>query len=99
MERRQDIEPLDCNETIELVTEFLDDALSQHAELKFVNHIRGCLGCTRYLEQVQRTIEELRGLDTDQQLPETTRAQLVAAFSRSVGPDSGLMRLPLAVYR
>ena len=85
MERRQDIEPLDCNETIELVTEFLDDSLGPHAELKFINHIRGCLGCARYLEQVQRTIEELRSLETEQQLPEAARAQLVAAFSRSVG--------------
>jgi hypothetical protein len=87
MERRQEIDPLDCNETIELVTELLDDALSPHTELKFVNHIRGCLGCAAYLDQVQRTIDELRGLETDQQLPQTTRAELVAAFSRSVGPD------------
>lgn len=87
-ERRQDIEPLDCNEAIELVTEFLDDALSPHAELKFVNHIRGCHGCAACLDQVRRTIEELRGLETDRQLPQAVRAELVAAFSRSVGPDA-----------
>jgi MFS family permease len=84
MERRQDIEPLTCDETVELVTEFLDDTLSPHAELKFVNHVRGCLGCSRYLEQVQQTVEELRNLDADQRLPEKTRAELMAAFSRSI---------------
>ena len=84
MERRQDIEPMDCDETVELVTEFLDDTLSPHAELKFVNHVRGCLGCSEYLEQVQRTVEELRNLDDDERLSEKTRAELVAAFSRSI---------------
>lgn len=84
MERRQDIEPMSCDETVELVTEFLDDALSPHAELKFVNHVRGCLGCARHVEQVQRTIAELRGLTAEQQLPTEARAQLLAAFSRSL---------------
>ena len=84
MERRQDIEPLDCDETVELVTEFLDDALSPHAELKFVNHVRECMDCTQHLEQVQRTIAELRGLPAEQQLSTETRATLLAAFSRSV---------------
>jgi len=46
--------------------------------------VRGCLGCSEYLEQVQRTVEELRNLDIDQRLSEKTRAELVAAFSRSV---------------
>ena len=84
VERRQDIEPLDCDETVELVTEFLDDALSPHAELKFVNHVRECMDCTQHLEQVQRTIAELRGLPAEQQLSTETRASLLAAFSRSV---------------
>lgn len=84
IERRQDIEPLDCNETVELVSDFLDGELGQHTELKFVNHVRGCLGCSRYVEQVQRTVEELRNLPDDQQLPDATRDQLVAAFSRSI---------------
>jgi len=84
MERRQDIEPMACDETVELVTEFLDGALSPHAELRFVNHVRGCLGCARHVEQLQRTIADLRDLPTEQQLPTADRAQLVAAFSRSI---------------
>ena len=84
MERRHEVEPLDCNEIVELVTEFLDDALSAHAELKFVNHVRGCMGCTQHLDQVQRTIAELRGLPVEQQLSAATRARLLTAFSRSV---------------
>jgi predicted MFS family arabinose efflux permease len=84
LERRQDIEPLDCNEVVELVTEFLDDELSPHTELRFVNHVRGCLGCSRYVEQVQQTIEELRGLPPEHRLAPATRNHLLSTFARSV---------------
>jgi len=89
MERRQEIEPLDCNQVVELVTEFLDGGLDQHAELRFVNHVRSCLGCSRHLRQVRRTIRELRHLPTEQQLPPATRAQLLASFSSSVAGAHG----------
>lgn len=84
LERRQEIEPLDCSEVVELVTEFLDGGLDQHAELRFINHVRHCLGCTRHLRQVQRTIRELRDLPTEQQLSPATRAHLLASFSSAV---------------
>lgn len=88
LERRQEIEPLDCNEVVELVTEFLDGGLDQHEELRFINHVRNCLGCARHLSQVQQTIRELRDLPPEQQLPPATRANLLADFSSSVaGPD------------
>jgi MFS family permease len=89
LERRQEIEPLDCNETVELVTDFLDDQLSPHLELAFVNHVRGCLGCARHLEQVRRTIAELRGLSDEHRLPQERRAELLAAFASSLGDRPG----------
>jgi hypothetical protein len=46
--------------------------------------VRGCLGCSEYLEQVQRTVEELRNLNDEERLSEKTRAELMAAFSRSI---------------
>jgi hypothetical protein len=58
--------------------------LSAHAELKFVNHVRGCLGCSRYVEQVQRTIQELRSLPADKQLAAAVRGRLLATFTSSV---------------
>ncbi|HET6668194.1 MAG TPA: MFS transporter [Intrasporangium sp.] len=84
VERRQEIEPLDCHEVVELVTEFLEDELDPHAEVRFVNHVRNCLGCSRHLRQVEQTIRELRGLPAEQQLPAQTRAALLASFSASV---------------
>jgi MFS family permease len=84
LERRQDVEPLDCKEVVELVTEFLDGELSAHTELKLVTHVRGCLGCSRYVDQVRQTIEELRGLPTEQRLTPAARSQLIAAFSSSI---------------
>ena len=84
LERRQDIEPLDCVDVVEMVTEFLEHELSPHAELAFVNHVRGCPGCTRYVEQMKQTIDQLRALPAEQRLAPETRAQLLTAFSRSM---------------
>jgi len=84
LERRQEIEPLDCHEVVELVTEFLDGGLDEHAELRFINHVRHCLGCSRHLHQVRRTIRELRTLPTEQRLSQATRAHLLATFASSV---------------
>ncbi|MGH3457285.1 hypothetical protein, partial [Aeromicrobium sp.] len=69
---------------LELVTEFLEGDLDPHAELRFTNHVRGCLGCSRYLEQVQQTIELLRDLPEPEHLPASTRTALLASFRDSV---------------
>ena len=84
VERRQDIEPLDCAEFVELVTEFLDRQLDPHLELAVVSHLRKCQGCSSFLEQVERTIEELRRLPAGEGLAPEARSQLMAAFSRSL---------------
>ena len=55
------IEPLDCNEVVEPVTEFLDGGVDQHAELRFANHVRHCIGCSRQLRHVERTIRGSAG--------------------------------------
>jgi predicted MFS family arabinose efflux permease len=86
LERRNEVEPLDCNEAVEIVTEFLEGSLDPHAELQFTNHVRGCLGCSRYLDQVRQTIEELRRLPEQERLPSSTRASLLATFRVSLEP-------------
>lgn len=88
VERRHTIDPLDCNEIVELVTEFLDGGLDQHAELRFINHVRHCIGCSRHLRHVERTVRALRDLSPEQQqLPPATRAHLLASFSSSVADN------------
>jgi MFS family permease len=89
VERRNEVDAMECIQVVELVTEFLDDNLDPYAELKFTNHVRDCLGCSRYLEQVRRTIELLRGLPEPEQLPAATRTALLSTFRDSLGLPDG----------
>ena len=89
LERRNEVEALDCNHVVELVTEFLEGSLDPHAELRFTNHVRGCVGCARYLDQVRQTIEELRRLPEQERLPSSTRDSLLATFRLSLEPGGG----------
>jgi anti-sigma factor RsiW len=47
---------------VELVTDYLDGALSaaDHADVE--NHLRGCGNCLRYLGQIQATLRALAAL-------------------------------------
>jgi hypothetical protein len=51
-----------CKQLVELVADYLDDALSPQLKSRFEAHLAGCDGCTTYLSQTQRVIAELRGL-------------------------------------
>jgi hypothetical protein len=48
---------MSCRELVELVTAYLEDALSLENRMRFEAHIAGCDGCTLYLQQMRRTIE------------------------------------------
>jgi Putative zinc-finger len=55
---------LACKQLVELVADYLDDALSSDMKTRFEEHLAGCDGCTPYLRQTQQIIAELRGLST-----------------------------------
>jgi hypothetical protein len=55
---------LACKQLVELVADYLDDALSPEIRARFEQHLAGCDGCTTYLSQTQRVMAELRGLST-----------------------------------
>ena len=62
---------LNCQEVVELVTDYLEQALLPEMKAKFDKHIDECPGCDTYLEQVQQTIMMLRKLTEQQMFPET----------------------------
>ena len=64
-----------CKQFVELVADYLDDALSPEMRTKFERHLAGCDGCTTYLSQTQQMIAELRGLSARDawSTPEQTR--------------------------
>ena len=62
---------LNCQEVVELVTDYLEQALLPEMQAQFEEHIEECPGCVTYLEQVQQTIMMLRKLSEQQTFPET----------------------------
>ena len=45
-----------CQELVELVTDYLEDALPQGERARFEEHLAACPGCVTYLAQVESTI-------------------------------------------
>jgi predicted anti-sigma-YlaC factor YlaD len=62
---------LNCQEVVELVTDYLEQALLPEMQARFEEHIEECPGCTTFLEQVQQTIMMLRKLSEQQMFPES----------------------------
>lgn len=69
---------LACNEVVELVTAYIEDALDSGDRERFEEHLVFCDGCQNYLEQM-RTAVRLTGRVEDG-LPAELEAQLLEAF-------------------
>jgi MFS family permease len=72
----QAAEQLACKQLVELVADYLDDALAPEIRARFEEHLTGCDGCTTYLKQTQQIISELRGLTTERDDVQAPRRQL-----------------------
>ena len=53
---QHDVEQLSCREVVELVTAYLEGALSREEHVRFETHLAACRGCVAYLEQMRATI-------------------------------------------
>lgn len=72
---------LACQQAVELVTDYLEGALSRRQRRRFERHLRGCDNCTRYLEQIRATVR-LSGQIAPEPLDAATRADLIALYRR-----------------
>lgn len=59
-----------CQELVELVTEYLEDALPPHEVAAIDKHLAGCEACLRYLRQMRATVAAL-GMVPVEQVTET----------------------------
>jgi anti-sigma factor RsiW len=75
-------EPLDCDEFVELVTAYLDDALDPADRQRVLDHLDLCDGCSTYLEQTRATARTLGELPAPDGLTDAGRERLLAAFRR-----------------
>jgi anti-sigma factor RsiW len=77
---------LNCNEIVEMVTDYLDGALDAPTTSALEEHLLACPGCEVYVEQIRQTIAEL-GRVSSPDLSADTRAALLEAFRTFRRPD------------
>ena len=70
---------LACNEVVELVTAYLDDALPAEDRERFEEHLVFCDGCDRYLEQMRATVTATGNVSVGE-LPPELEERLLEAF-------------------
>lgn len=71
--------PLNCKESVELVTDYLEGALLPELQAQLDQHLGVCPACTTYLAQMRQTIQILRTL-ADEATPISLRQQLLHTF-------------------
>jgi anti-sigma factor RsiW len=68
-----------CQELVELVTDYFEDALSAEERTRFEAHLGGCSGCNVYIQQMRKTLE-LMGKLTADYLSDPARDELMSVF-------------------
>lgn len=74
-------EELRCQELVELVTTYFDDALDVDERTRLEQHLTYCGGCRTFVDQLRAERRLLEGLEGPA-VPDGTRARLVDAFRR-----------------
>jgi anti-sigma factor RsiW len=84
-----------CEQAVELVTDYLEGALSRRQRRRFEAHIRACPNCSAYLEQIQAVIATSGSITPDDLTPQA-RDDLTALYQRwngeqpmDEGPNDG----------
>ena len=72
-------DPLICREFVELVTDYLEEALPRRDRRRFEKHLDACDGCSAYLEQLRVTVLSVGEMPAEPADPHV-RAHLLAAF-------------------
>jgi anti-sigma factor RsiW len=76
--RRRD---LVCRQAVELVTDYLEGALSRADRRRFEAHLAACPHCTEYLAQIRVTID-LTGQITPEDLSPPVQDEFIALYWR-----------------
>jgi anti-sigma factor RsiW len=77
-----------CQQVVELVTDYLDGALSRSDRRRFERHLKGCPNCSRYLEQMRATIAATGTLRL-QDLSPQAEEEFTVLFRRWSKADDG----------
>ena len=85
-------EVMSCEAFVELVTEYLEEAVTTRERASFEQHMHFCEGCVTYLDQIRTTSRLVRreaaATEPEGMRPETLDA-LVEIFLRLKPPQEG----------
>ena len=70
-----------CRQAVELVTDYLEDALSRRDRARFEAHVDQCPHCREYLAQMRLTIDAMGRIEPESLAPEV-RDDLVSLYRR-----------------
>jgi anti-sigma factor RsiW len=73
---------LACSEAVELMTDYLEGALTDAERRRLEAHLESCAGCTEYLAQLAAVAGSLGGL-AEEAIPRELRSSLIASFRAS----------------
>jgi anti-sigma factor RsiW len=73
------VNDMSCKELVELVTDYLEGALSPADEHRFDLHIAKCDWCKIYIEQIRLTIKAAGKL-SEESIPPHVQDDLIAVF-------------------
>lgn len=76
-----------CADALELITDYLDDALPPRDLEDFTTHLRGCQACTVYVGQFQQTIQLAPLVRDDVGVDPDAIERLVNEFARRRGDE------------
>jgi len=75
---------IDCQELVELITDYLENALPRKQSRRLAKHLAGCANCTEYLDQMRTTIASTGQLRADDLTVEML-AEVTSIFRRWQG--------------
>ena len=70
---------ISCQEVVELVSDYVEQALPAGEAAVFEQHLNFCDGCVWYVDQVRKTMAVVGELRVED-VPEETKAKLMTAF-------------------
>ena len=70
---------MDCNELVELVTDYLEGKLPPADVERFEAHLQECEACATYIEQIRQSVSVV-GTLSEETLPQGAADALLAEF-------------------
>ena len=71
---------LRCQDIVELVTDYIEDALPTEERRRFAHHLTYCPGCVAYADQMRDTIRVTGQLPREEPLAPALHERLLSQF-------------------